>query len=173
MSSTGLAAFDCEAFAAALDGCALGRRIQAHQTVPSTMTLADDLLAAEGGDAHGTIILAESQTAGVGRRGRSWESSQGNLYFSLLWAPKPGASPVEVLPELVRLNLATGVAVASAVATAGYPGARIKWPNDVFHGNPLRKLSGMREAAPTRTTSPLPAAPLSSPHRAVTSELLW
>lgn len=147
MTSSGIASFDRLAFDRALAGCSLGKRLQIHQSVPSTMALADEILHTEGGtSAHGTIVLAESQTAGVGRRGRSWQSAQGNLYFSLIWAPKPGSIPADMLPELVRLNLATGVAVVGAVAAAGFPGARIKWPNDVYHGDPLRKLSGMCEA---------------------------
>eukprot|EP00966_Prymnesium_polylepis_P186288 4318169-Prymnesium_polylepis.1 len=70
-------------------------------------------------------------------------SEAGNLYFSMVWVPRPGGGPMDLLPELVRLNLATGVAVVGAVAAAGFAGGRIKWPNDVYHGEPARKLSGM------------------------------
>ena len=136
--------FDREQFAAALGGCGLARSLQVHECTSSTMTLADELLRAEGaGTNHGTLILSEMQTAGQGRRGRSWLSSAGNLYFSMIWVPKPGATLMDMLPELTRLNLATGVAVVNAAAAAGFPGGQIKWPNDVYHGTPPRKLSGM------------------------------
>ncbi|KAL1523474.1 hypothetical protein AB1Y20_018412 [Prymnesium parvum] len=138
------APFDERRYAAALGRCGIGAALRVYDRVDSTMVVADELLRAEGSSrAHGKLVLAETQTAGQGRRGRSWQSEAGNLYFSLVWAPQPAASPAEMLPELVRLNLATGVAVVHAVAAAGFPGARIKWPNDVYHGTPPRKLSGM------------------------------
>lgn len=111
------------------------------------MTLADELVRREGSAAHGTVIVADSQSGGVGRRGRSWLSPpMGNLYFSLVWSP-PGldanAGPAALLPQLTQLNLATSVAVARAAAVAGVSSARIKWPNDVWAGAPeSRKMSG-------------------------------
>ena len=109
------------------------------------MTLADEQLRAEGTDAHGAVILAESQTSGIGRRGRSWISQPlGNLYFSLLWAPllPAGSTSVALMPQLVRLNLATSIAVVRASHDAGIRSAQIKWPNDVWAGEPARKMSG-------------------------------
>ena len=109
------------------------------------MTVADELLQAEGAAAaHGLVVLAESQTAGVGRRGRAWQSApDGNLYFSLVWSPASAAQGMAaMMPEMVRLNLAAGVAVVRACAAAGVDTARIKWPNDVWAGEPARKLSG-------------------------------
>jgi BirA family biotin operon repressor/biotin-[acetyl-CoA-carboxylase] ligase len=129
----------------------VGARIDCHASVPSTMTLADERLRAEGAAAaHGSIILAESQSGGIGRRGRSWLSPpQGNLYFSLLWAPMvhsggDGAGgPMAFLPQLSQLNLAASVAVVNAAGAVGVEStARIKWPNDVWAGSPKRKLSG-------------------------------
>jgi len=127
-------AFDSAAFSKLLRTRTIGRRLAVHDSVPSTMALADDLLRAEGSQSHGSIVLAESQTAGVGRRGRSWQSMPlGNLYFSLLWAPllPPGGNAMAMFPQLVRLNLAAGVAVCRASEGAGIASARIKWPNDV------------------------------------------
>lgn len=153
MAKPVLTPFDPTAFTALLRASTVGRRLVYHESVPSTMTLADAQVKAEGHDSHGAIILAEMQTAGVGRRGRSWESRPlGNLYFSLLWTPPPtpgsaggvgasGGLPA-LLPQLVRLNLAAGVAVVRASARAGVHSARIKWPNDVWAGTPPRKLSG-------------------------------
>ena len=115
------------------------------------MTLADERLRAEGAAAaHGSIILAETQTGGIGRRGRSWLSPPlGNLYFSLLWAPAMhlGGGPVDVptlLPQLSQLNLAASVAVVGAADAVGVgASAKIKWPNDVWAGTPVpSKMSG-------------------------------
>jgi len=140
------ALFDQPRFSSLLRTSTLGRRLAWHESTPSTMTLADELLSAEGNAAHGTVILAEQQTAGVGRRGRSWISQPlGNLYFSLLWAPllPPGGDGIALMPQLVRLNLAASVAVVRASHDAGIASARIKWPNDVWAGEPTpRKLSG-------------------------------
>lgn len=136
--------FDRAAFSAMLRTRVVGRRIACYDEVPSTMTLADQLLTVEGTAAHGSIVLAESQTAGVGRRGRSWQSAPlGNLYFSLLWAPllPMGGDITTMMPQLVRLNLAASVAVVGASAAAGIT-TRIKWPNDVWAGQPAKKLSG-------------------------------
>lgn len=138
--------FDQRAFTSLLRTRTIGRRFAWHESTPSTMTLADAQLKADGSAAHGAVILAEQQTAGVGRRGRSWISQPlGNLYFSLLWAPllPPGGEGVALMPQLVRLNLAASVAVVRASHEAGVASARIKWPNDVWAGTPSpRKLSG-------------------------------
>ena len=144
-SSASMVVFERDAFLRLLTTRVVGRRLEYHDRVPSTMGLADALLKAEGAAAaHGAVVLAETQTAGVGRRGRSWESAPaGNLYFSLVWSPAGGSDPAKSMPELVRLNLASGVAVVGASAAAGVPGARIKWPNDVWAGVTPRKLSGM------------------------------
>ena len=83
-------------------------------------------LAAEQGALHGTLLVAESQTAGRGRRGRSWNSdAEGNLYFSLLL--KPDFS-VEIAS---MVTLVMGLAVAETIREKCELDALIKWPNDV------------------------------------------
>ena len=143
--------FDVAVFNSLLSTRKIGRRIDCHTSTPSTMNLADERLRKEGAAAaHGSIILAEAQTSGVGRRGRSWQSLPlGNLYFSLLWTPVPPgmptpSSPAALLPQLTQLNIAASVAVAKAAeSAAGVTTARIKWPNDVWAGSPIpKKLSG-------------------------------
>ena len=75
----------------------------------------------------GSAIVCERQTAGRGRRGRSWLSAPGDsLTFSLLWRFAAG------LPPPAGLSLATGVAVARALEGAGAAGVRLKWPNDIL-----------------------------------------
>jgi BirA family biotin operon repressor/biotin-[acetyl-CoA-carboxylase] ligase len=81
-------------------------------------------------------LLAEHQTAGRGRHGRSWHSPFGtNLYLSLAWtfAQWPAA--------LTALPLATGVATAEALAELNLSNLRLKWPNDLWIGN--AKLGGI------------------------------
>jgi BirA family biotin operon repressor/biotin-[acetyl-CoA-carboxylase] ligase len=94
-----------------------------------------DLLARGGPE--GQVLVADEQTAGRGRMGRSWVSQPGaSLTFSVLIRPLP-------VPPARRgwLPLLTGVAVATAVrSVAGVP-ATLKWPNDVLAGD--RKLAGI------------------------------
>jgi BirA family biotin operon repressor/biotin-[acetyl-CoA-carboxylase] ligase len=90
---------------------------------------------AEAGAASGTVIIAEEQTAGRGRRGRPWFASPGDsLTFSLLWRFAPGTSPA-------GLSLAIGVAVARAITKAGASRMALKWPNDILLDG--RKLGGI------------------------------
>jgi BirA family biotin operon repressor/biotin-[acetyl-CoA-carboxylase] ligase len=90
---------------------------------------------AENGAPSGTAIITEEQTAGRGRRGRSWFSSPGDsLTFSLLWRFVPGTAPA-------GLSLAVGVAVSRALSGFGSGNAALKWPNDILKDG--RKLGGI------------------------------
>ncbi|MDP1732828.1 MAG: biotin--[acetyl-CoA-carboxylase] ligase [Sulfuritalea sp.] len=90
---------------------------------------------AEKGAPSGTVIITEEQTAGRGRRGRTWFSSPGDsLTFSLLWRFAPGTAPA-------GLSLAVGVAVARAMSKIGAGDAALKWPNDILRDG--RKLGGI------------------------------
>ncbi|WP_114241311.1 biotin--[acetyl-CoA-carboxylase] ligase [Dyella sp. C9] len=74
-----------------------------------------------------SMILAETQTAGRGRRGRNWLSPPGlNVYLSCLKRFEHGFA------ALSGLSLAVGVMVMRAVETLGLQGAGLKWPNDVL-----------------------------------------
>ena len=102
--------------------------------VESTQTTAFDL-AAEGA-VDGTVVVADHQSAGRGRRGRAWTDAPGtSLLASILVRPR-------VPPSLLgTFSIATGVAVAEALRRATGIEARLKWPNDVLaHG---RKLAGI------------------------------
>jgi BirA family transcriptional regulator, biotin operon repressor / biotin---[acetyl-CoA-carboxylase] ligase len=75
----------------------------------------------------GSIVLAEFQTNGRGRRNRKWISPCGtNLYFSILWSFDKDPS------ELCGLSLAAGIAVANTLERYGIPHIQLKWPNDVL-----------------------------------------
>jgi len=95
---------------------------------------------ADAGAPCGTVIVADSQNAGRGRRGRSWLSSpEGSLTFSLLWRLAGPAA------GLAGLSLAVGVALAEALETLGATRVRLKWPNDVLldYGTGPAKLAGI------------------------------
>lgn len=81
---------------------------------------------AKQGAQEGLVVWADSQNAGKGRRGRSWESPAGtNLYFSILLRPK-------ISPEKApMLTLVMAYAVAKAVKDLTGLDVRIKWPNDL------------------------------------------
>lgn len=108
------------------------------RVVPQTgSTNADLLEAARAGAAAGLVLVAEEQTAGRGRLGRTWSAPPGaGLIFSVLLRPS------DVPPtRLGWLPLLTGVAVATAVRDQTGVQASLKWPNDVLVGE--RKLAGI------------------------------
>jgi BirA family transcriptional regulator, biotin operon repressor / biotin---[acetyl-CoA-carboxylase] ligase len=85
--------------------------------------------AAQQGVPSGSVIVADTQTAGRGRRGRQWLSAPaGSLTFSLLWR---FAAPAD-WRVLGGLSLAVGLAVAEACDKLGLPGMFLKWPNDLL-----------------------------------------
>jgi BirA family biotin operon repressor/biotin-[acetyl-CoA-carboxylase] ligase len=112
-----------------------GYRLVFCETVGSTNDEAKDL--ARGGAAEGTIVWALAQTAGRGRRGRTWASPPGNLYVSLVLRPQ---GPPD---RAAQLGFAAALAVADALAdlAPGLAGAACKWPNDVLIAG--RKIAGI------------------------------
>ncbi len=79
------------------------------------------------GATSGSVIAAEMQTQGRGRRGREWHSSPGGaLTFSLLWRFDQGAG------FLSGLSLAVGIALARTLRRHGAADVMLKWPNDVL-----------------------------------------
>jgi BirA family biotin operon repressor/biotin-[acetyl-CoA-carboxylase] ligase len=125
---------DAAAVGARLDAEGSRVRLQVADQVDSTSTRLLELAAV--GAPSGTCLAAEWQSAGRGRRGRSWVSSVGgSLTFSLLWRFERGAG------HLGGLSLAAGVAVAHALAECGVERAQVKWPNDVVCD--FRKLAGI------------------------------
>ncbi|HEY8517937.1 MAG TPA: biotin--[acetyl-CoA-carboxylase] ligase [Candidatus Binatia bacterium] len=112
----------------------LAGHIVHRDSIDSTNRLAAEL--ARGGAPEGTVVIAEQQTAGRGRLGRSWASPANvNLYCSIVL--RPSLPPLEV----PRLTLVAGLAVAQAIAaTAPRVTPQIKWPNDVLIDG--RKVSG-------------------------------
>ncbi|MBI4743055.1 MAG: biotin--[acetyl-CoA-carboxylase] ligase [Betaproteobacteria bacterium] len=79
------------------------------------------------GAPSGSVLVADRQTAGRGRRGRHWLSSpESGLTFSVLWRFDGD------LGRLAGLSLVVGIAVRRALAGCGVPGIKLKWPNDLL-----------------------------------------
>jgi BirA family biotin operon repressor/biotin-[acetyl-CoA-carboxylase] ligase len=89
---------------------------------------------AEGGAREWTVVLADRQTAGRGRRTNDWWSPEGNLHMSILLRP-------EVSPrQLLRLPVIASLAFLSAMGESG-SSLTIKWPNDILLEG--RKIAGI------------------------------
>jgi BirA family biotin operon repressor/biotin-[acetyl-CoA-carboxylase] ligase len=113
---------------------ALGRSIHILTETPSTNTLA--LTLAESEEPHGTVILAEHQTAGKGRLGRSWISPpHKNIYCSLILRDSRLQKHVTWIP------LVTGLALSEAIHTTHTITTSLKWPNDILVGT--KKIGGI------------------------------
>lgn len=103
----------------------IGWQIHYFEEVGSTQRVAAEM--AEQGAPAGTVVIAELQTAGRGRLGRSWHSPPGvNLYATIILRPKIP------LVEVPRLSLVAGVAAAEALETVAPGMVALKWPNDVW-----------------------------------------
>ncbi len=122
---------DLAAFRRGLQTREIGQNVVYHETIPSTMDVAREQAAS--GAPHGTLVFAEEQTAGRGRRGRSFYSpARLNLYFTFVLRLPLGVHR--------RLPVILPIAVARAIRAEGVD-ARIKWPNDIWVGD--RKVCGM------------------------------
>lgn len=99
-------------------------RLEVHDHLPSTNSY---LMQNMHQYAHGACVVANLQTQGRGRRGRSWQAGLGaSLTFSLLWRFQCGAS------ALSGLSLAVGIALMRSLHALGVSDAQLKWPNDVL-----------------------------------------
>ena len=112
----------------------VGREVLYFDELDSTNRKAREL-AAQGAKT-GTLVIANEQTGGRGRRGRSWVSPRGeSVLMSLILRPQTPPSRV------ARLSLLTALAVAQAICDVTGLDARIKWPNDIVVGG--KKVCGM------------------------------
>lgn len=128
----------------ALDGEAIGagvlpalrpllRRVTVFDKIDSTNR---ELARMTPAERHAHAVLAEHQTAGRGRRARTWHSpAGGNLYLSLGWRFSRAAQAFSTLP------LVAAIAAADTLKQAGLSGHGIKWPNDILAGG--TKLAGI------------------------------
>jgi BirA family biotin operon repressor/biotin-[acetyl-CoA-carboxylase] ligase len=87
---------------------------------------------AKQGEPHGTAVVAEEQTDGIGRHGHSWHSEPGaGLYLSIILR----------LPLLPTLTMALGLAVQSAIDDIAQVATDLRWPNDIMLNG--RKVAGV------------------------------
>lgn len=123
-----------EEIAACLTTRILGRPSVTVFTETDSTNRQAKLLAGQGAP-EGTVVTAESQTSGRGRRGRTWLSPAGQgLCLSIILRPPltPAQAP--------QITLMTAVAVARTLENSGVP-ANIKWPNDILVED--RKIAGI------------------------------
>lgn len=111
----------------------IGKEIRFFPELPSTQDEARAL--AMQGAPEGTVVIAETQTAGRGRIGRSWAAPAGGIYLSIIL--RPTIAP----PEALRFPLIAGVAVSQTIERVTRLSARLKWPNDVLING--RKVAGI------------------------------
>lgn len=111
----------------------MGKKIYYHDTVDSTQGFAAKL--AVGKSEAGTVVIAESQTAGKGRLGRRWVSPKGGIWLSVILHPKFDVSKITLVP------FATAVALADAIEKTLGIRTELKWPNDVMLNG--KKVAGI------------------------------
>lgn len=86
---------------------------------------------------QGTLCIAETQTAGRGRRGRQWHSpNQQNLYLSLLWKYSK-----DNIQQYSTLSLVVALSIVEVLQSFGIQPLHIKWPNDVYYQH--KKVGGI------------------------------
>ena len=117
-----------------LKGNPFGKKIFHFFKTDSTNRVAMEL--GYAGEPEGTVVIAEQQTAGRGRAGRSWHSERGTgLYFTLLLRPK--LAPVQA----PLLTMIAGLSAHAAIRAQTGLAVDLKWPNDVVIGG--KKLGGI------------------------------
>jgi BirA family biotin operon repressor/biotin-[acetyl-CoA-carboxylase] ligase len=119
-------------------------KVEVFESVGSTLDVAHERAAA--GAPAGTLILADAQTAGRGRQGRSWTSEPGaGIWLTLIERPTDRAS-------LEVLSLRVGIAIAETLEPLIGEPLRLKWPNDVYRSG--KKLAGILVEARWRGSEP-------------------
>jgi BirA family transcriptional regulator, biotin operon repressor / biotin---[acetyl-CoA-carboxylase] ligase len=115
----------------------LGRRVEFFSTIGSTNDVAS--ARAASGDHEGAVFVADAQTSGRGRRGRTWFSPPGaGLYVSTILMPARSRNGERAT---LLTTLAAGVALVEGIRQATGLTASLKWPNDLSAGR--RKLAGI------------------------------
>lgn len=117
-----------------LKGSLFGKRVYHFFRTDSTNRVAMEL--GYAGEPEGAVVLAEEQTAGRGRAGRSWHSERGvGLYVTLLLRPKLSPAQAPLLTMLAGLSAHTAVLAQTGLAP------ELKWPNDLLLNG--KKLGGI------------------------------
>jgi BirA family biotin operon repressor/biotin-[acetyl-CoA-carboxylase] ligase len=112
----------------------IGHEILIHDSVDSTNDIAKRLVGESSKE--GIVILADSQTQGKGRLGRTWYSEENvGIYLSTILKP---ALPLE---EIAQITLVAGVALVQAINEFSQTRAFLKWPNDILLNG--KKVAGI------------------------------
>lgn len=119
-------------------------RVASFDEVGSTLDVAHEM--AEAGAPAGTLVIADTQSAGRGRLGRTWRSEPGAGAWLTLVERPDDASGLDVL------SLRIGLALAPALDDFATSPVRLKWPNDLYLGS--RKLGGILVEARWRDGAP-------------------
>lgn len=135
MSSLNLDPVDAASLKNRLKSACFGQgEIHYLPSTGSTNDVAREL--AEEGAPEGTLVMAESQTRGRGRLGKTWHSPPGTgLYFSIILRPQLNPS------DLPKITLLAGIAMAEAIEETTGLHPLIKWPNDLLLEN--KKAGGI------------------------------
>ncbi|MBB1344213.1 MULTISPECIES: bifunctional biotin--[acetyl-CoA-carboxylase] ligase/biotin operon repressor BirA [Pseudoalteromonas] len=110
--------------------------IEVHPIIDSTNSELMRRIAAKQALDSGTVVVAEMQQAGRGRRGRVWQSPFGaNLYYSYFWRLDDG------LQAAMGMSIAVGLAVYDTLKALYQLDIELKWPNDIYLNK--EKLAGV------------------------------
>ncbi|MBG9997219.1 bifunctional biotin--[acetyl-CoA-carboxylase] ligase/biotin operon repressor BirA [Pseudoalteromonas sp. NZS127_1] len=110
--------------------------VEVHPIIDSTNSELMRRIQAKTAVESGTVIVAEMQQAGRGRRGRVWQSPFGaNLYYSYFWRLDDG------LQAAMGVSIAVGLAVYDAIKALYQIDVELKWPNDIYINK--QKLAGV------------------------------
>lgn len=112
----------------------LGKKIIHKESTPSTQIIAHEL--ARNDAKHGTVVIADEQTAGKGRMNRNWHSTKGKgIWLSMILRPT-------ILPyQAPQLTLLTATVLADVIKKITGASVQIKWPNDILINS--KKISGI------------------------------
>ena len=128
------APFDVDLLKKTLDKCIFGKNLVFRDTIGSTNVFLKDL--AQQGACEGTVVIADDQSAGLGRLGRQWYSrARENLLFSVLLRPEIRSDNLFVLTMIFAL-----AGIDAVMELSGIDGM-IKWPNDIYIGQ--KKIGGI------------------------------
>ena len=122
-----------EEIALGLNTKIVGKHVMHYDEVTSTQDVAAEM--ARSGAKEGTLVITEKQKKGRGRKGRSWVSLEGGIYFSLILRPSLLPSKVAQIP------LIAGIALTKAIRENVPLQPTIKWPNDILIGK--KKVGGI------------------------------
>jgi BirA family biotin operon repressor/biotin-[acetyl-CoA-carboxylase] ligase len=111
----------------------IGKRAYYFDSIDSTQNFASSI--AKNHDDIGAVIIAESQSSGKGRLGRTWISPKGGIWLSVVLHPTFDVSKITLVP------LAAGVALSNAIRKTLKLETALKWPNDVTMQG--KKVAGM------------------------------